>query len=96
MLCAVQNLESSIRGNATAADMASRNKITKMVSKCIKNLKGFNQNSTAVPEKENEAIRTILKETESFDLSVLKSVLILLSGEKKGSSQTKWSMLSMF
>ncbi|KAL8514947.1 hypothetical protein ACS0TY_013867 [Phlomoides rotata] len=74
MLCltkeSIQNLESSIRRKATAVDMdaymASRNKITKMVNKCIKNLKSFNQNSS--PDKDNEAIRTILRETESLDL----------------------------
>lgn len=58
--------------HATTVDMdaytASRNKITKMVSK-------------QVPQ-----------ETESLDLSVQKSVLIILSG----SGQSKWSMLSMF
>ncbi|KAL7155595.1 hypothetical protein ABFS83_03G086000 [Erythranthe nasuta] len=95
----VQDLESSIRRNkaetATSADVsayvASRKKITKMVNKSIKNLKSFNHKSTT----DNDLL-TMLKETESHDLSVLKSVLILLSGENKRSNQTSWSLLSKF
>ncbi|KAL0351660.1 UNVERIFIED_CONTAM: hypothetical protein Scaly_1554700 [Sesamum calycinum] len=66
-------------------------KINKMVNKCIKNLRSLNQNSTPLP-----AIGTMLKETEALDFSVLKSVLILLSGEKEGSKQRSWSLLSKF
>ncbi|KAL8059359.1 hypothetical protein ABFX02_03G081900 [Erythranthe guttata] len=95
----VQDLESSIRRNkaetATSADVsayvASRKKITKMVNKSIKNLKSFNNKST----KDND-LWTMLKEAESHDLSVLKSVLILLSGENEKSSKTSWSLLSKF
>ncbi|KAI3458636.1 hypothetical protein Pfo_015299 [Paulownia fortunei] len=100
----VQDLESSIRRNkvetATAVDInayaASRKKINKMVNKCIKNLKSFNQNSTALPDRDYNlrAIGTML--TESLDFSVLKSVLILLSGEKERSNQRSWSLLSKF
>ncbi|KAI3464718.1 hypothetical protein Pfo_021381 [Paulownia fortunei] len=102
----VQDLESSIRRNkvetATAVDVntyvASRKKINKMVNKCIKNLKSFNQNSTALPDRDYDlkAIATMLKETESLNFSVLKSVLILLSGEKERSNQRSWSLLSKF
>ncbi|KAI3464720.1 hypothetical protein Pfo_021383 [Paulownia fortunei] len=102
----VQDLESSIRRNkveaAPAVDVntyvASRKKINKMVNKCIKNLKSFNQNSTALPDRDYDikAIGTMLKETESLDFSVLKSVLILLSGEKERSNQRSWSLLSKF
>ncbi|KAL3638975.1 hypothetical protein CASFOL_016882 [Castilleja foliolosa] len=94
----VQDLESSIRRNkveavATSSDInayvASRKKINKMVSKCIKNLKSSsNQNSTPLP-----AIGTMLKEVESLDFSILKSVLALLSGENNKKS---WSLLSKF
>ncbi|KAL8059357.1 hypothetical protein ABFX02_03G081700 [Erythranthe guttata] len=95
----VQDLESSIRRNkaetATSADIsayvASRKKIAKMVNKSIKNLKSFNHKSTT----DNE-LWTMLKEAESHDLSVLKSVLILLSGENEKSSKTSWSLLSKF
>ncbi|KAL8059347.1 hypothetical protein ABFX02_03G080800 [Erythranthe guttata] len=95
----VQDLESSIRRNkadtATSADVsayaASRKKITKMVNKSIKNLKSFNHKSTT-----DNDLWTMLKEAESQDLSVLKSALILLSGENERSNQTSWSLLSKF
>ncbi|KAL0314452.1 UNVERIFIED_CONTAM: hypothetical protein Sangu_2289600 [Sesamum angustifolium] len=94
----IQALESSIRRNRgeTATDdqintyVASRKKINKMVNKCVKNLKSFNQSSTALP-----AIG-MLKETESLNFSALKSLLILLSGEKEGSKQRNWSLFSKF
>ncbi|KAI3472629.1 hypothetical protein Pfo_031020 [Paulownia fortunei] len=73
----VQDLESSIRRNkvetATAVDInayaASRKKINKMVNKCIMNLKSFNQNSTALPDRDYDlrAIGTMLTEAESLD-----------------------------
>ncbi|KAL8059349.1 hypothetical protein ABFX02_03G081000 [Erythranthe guttata] len=92
----VQDLESSIRRNkaetATSADVsayvASRKQIVKMVNKSIKNLKSFNHKSTT-----DNDLWTMLREAESRDLSVLKSVLILLSGENEKSS---WSLLSKF
>ncbi|KAL0351651.1 UNVERIFIED_CONTAM: hypothetical protein Scaly_1553800 [Sesamum calycinum] len=95
----IQDLESSIRRNrgenATRDDInayvASRKKINKMISKSIKNLKSSNQSFTPRP-----AIGTMLKETEALDFSVLKSVLMLLSGEKEGSKQRSWSLLSKF
>ncbi|KAL7155599.1 hypothetical protein ABFS83_03G086400 [Erythranthe nasuta] len=95
----VQDLESSIRRNkaeaATSADIsayvASRKQIAKMVNKSIKNLKSFNHKSTS----ENDLL-TMLKEAESHDLSVLKSVLILLSGENERSNKKSWSLLSKF
>ncbi|KAK6131432.1 hypothetical protein DH2020_034835 [Rehmannia glutinosa] len=89
----VQELESSIRRKSDdiSAYVASRKKINKMVNKCIKNLKSFNTNSAALPEKDGDlkAIGTMLKETEALDFSVIKSVLIVLSGAK----QRKWSSL---
>ncbi|KAL8059351.1 hypothetical protein ABFX02_03G081200 [Erythranthe guttata] len=95
----VQDLESSIRRNkaeaATSADIsayvASRKKITKMVNKSIKSLKSFNHKSTT-----DNDLWAMLKEAESHDLSVLKSVLILLSGENERSNQSSWSLLSKF
>ncbi|KAL0325982.1 UNVERIFIED_CONTAM: hypothetical protein Sradi_5167500 [Sesamum radiatum] len=100
----VQDLESSIRRNKgeTAIDMnsyvASRKKINKMVKKCIKNLKGFHQNSTALPDKDYDlkAIGKMLKETEALAFSIIKSVLILVAGEKERSKQRSWSLLSKF
>ncbi|KAL7117649.1 hypothetical protein ACP275_03G085400 [Erythranthe tilingii] len=95
----VQDLESSIRRNkaetATSADIsayvASRKQIAKMVNKSIKTLKSFDHKSAT----DNE-LWTMMKEAESHDLSVLKSVLILLSGENEKSSKTSWSLLSKF
>ncbi|KAG8377771.1 hypothetical protein BUALT_Bualt08G0068100 [Buddleja alternifolia] len=97
----VQDLKSSIRRNggetATSEDikahMASRKKITKMVSKYIKNLKSFNKNSTPLPDIE---FGTMLKEAEALVFSVLKSALTLISGEKDKSKQRSWSILSKF
>ncbi|GFP86951.1 hypothetical protein PHJA_000838900 [Phtheirospermum japonicum] len=90
----VQDLESSIRRKADDINsyVASRKKINKMVNKCIKNLKiSSNQNSTALP-----TIGTMLKEAESIDLSILKSVLILLSGGNNKENKRSWLLLSKF
>lgn len=102
----VQDLQSSIRRNrgetATADDinayMASRKKINKMVNKFIKNFKVLDKNPTAFSNEDSDpkAIVTMLKETEAFDFSVLKSVLILVSGEKGRSKKRSWSLLSKF
>ncbi|XP_073120973.1 uncharacterized protein [Henckelia pumila] len=102
----VHDLESSIRRNrgetATANDiksyLASRKRINKAVDKYIKNLKSFNQNSTALLEEDN-ALKTIvivLKEMEAISFSVLKSVLLLLSGANERSNQRSWPFLSKF
>ncbi|KAL0360443.1 UNVERIFIED_CONTAM: hypothetical protein Sradi_3728800 [Sesamum radiatum] len=93
----VQDLQSSIRRNrgeaATEDDinsyMTSRKKISKMVKKFIRNFKNGD-----TEEHDVKAIQGMLKETEAFGFSVLKSVLILLSGEK--GKQRNWSFLSMF
>ncbi|KAL3638971.1 hypothetical protein CASFOL_016878 [Castilleja foliolosa] len=88
----VQDLESSIRRTRSEdsnAYVASRKKINKMINKCIKNLKcSSNQNSTPLP-----TIGMWLKDAESVELSILKSVLILLSGENNKKS---WSLLLKF
>ncbi|XP_075483837.1 uncharacterized protein LOC142523998 [Primulina tabacum] len=99
-----QNLESSIRRNrgesATSKDidsyMASRKKINQMVNKNIKNMKSFNQNLTPVLENAEDlkAIARVLKEMEAISSSVLKSILILVSGAKRRSKQRSWLLLS--
>ncbi|XP_073287200.1 uncharacterized protein [Primulina huaijiensis] len=99
-----QNLESSIRRNrgetATAKDIdsyvASRKKINQMVNKNIKNMKSFNQNLTPVLENAEDlkAIARVLKEMEAISSSVLKSILILVSGAKRRSKQRSWLLLS--
>ncbi|KAL3641080.1 hypothetical protein CASFOL_016048 [Castilleja foliolosa] len=88
----VQDLESSIRRRSEDinAYVASRKKIIKMVNKCNKNLKSSsNQDSTPLP-----TIGTMLKEAETLDFSILKSVLMLLSGENN--NKKSWSLLSKF
>ncbi|CAA0812470.1 Arabidopsis protein of unknown function (DUF241 [Striga hermonthica] len=95
----VQNRESSLRRKkietATSDDVSdyveSRKKISKMVNKCIeKNLKTSNKNTTLV-----SPIGTMLKEVESLDLSILKSLLMVLSGQKESSGEKRWlAMLS--
>ncbi|XP_073128625.1 uncharacterized protein [Henckelia pumila] len=99
-----QDFESSIRRNrseaATAKDIdsyvASRKKINQMINKSIKNMKSFNQNFTPLLEKTEDlkAIATVLKEMEVISSSVLKSILILVSGEKRRSKQRSWLLLS--
>ncbi|KAL3638967.1 hypothetical protein CASFOL_016874 [Castilleja foliolosa] len=88
----VQDLESSIRRRSEDVDayVASRKKINKMINKCIKNLKcsSSNQNSTPLP-----TIGMWLKDAESVELSILKSILILFSG---GNNKKSWSVLSKF
>ncbi|KAL0360441.1 UNVERIFIED_CONTAM: hypothetical protein Sradi_3728600 [Sesamum radiatum] len=83
----VQDLQSSIRRNrgeaATADDinayMTSRKKINKMVKRFIKNFKNMD-----IEEYDVKAIEGMLKETEAFGFSVLKSLLILfIRGEGK-------------
>ncbi|KAK6131430.1 hypothetical protein DH2020_034833 [Rehmannia glutinosa] len=90
----IQELESSIRRKADDINAyeTSRKKINKMI---IKNLKSFNQNCAALPEKDSDlkAIGSMLKETEALDFSVLKSVLIVLSEAKGSSKQRSWSSL---
>ncbi|KAL0351659.1 UNVERIFIED_CONTAM: hypothetical protein Scaly_1554600 [Sesamum calycinum] len=101
----VQDLQSSIRRNrgeaamenGIKAYMTSRKKINKMVKKFIKNFQNFDKKCTALLDEESDlkAIVTIQK-TEAFGYSVLKSVLILLSGENGRSKKRNWSFLSKF
>ncbi|KAL0438288.1 UNVERIFIED_CONTAM: hypothetical protein Slati_2311800 [Sesamum latifolium] len=69
-----------------------------MVKKFIKNFKNFDQNCTQYLKEESDvkAIAAMLKETEAFDFSVLKSLLTILSGEKGRSKIRSWSFLSKF
>ncbi|XP_073020911.1 uncharacterized protein [Primulina eburnea] len=96
----VQDLESPIRRNrsetVTVKDIyscvASRKKISQMINKNIKNIKSFNQNLTPLLEKAEDlkAILTVLKEMEAISSSVLKSILILVSGAKRSLKQRSW------
>ncbi|CAA0812473.1 Arabidopsis protein of unknown function (DUF241 [Striga hermonthica] len=86
----IQELQSSIRRQADDdnAYAASRKKVNKMVNKYIKNLKTSNQNSSPT-----SPIGKILKEAESIDLSILKSLLVVLSGQKDRQSKKSLSTL---
>ncbi|KAL0325976.1 UNVERIFIED_CONTAM: hypothetical protein Sradi_5166900 [Sesamum radiatum] len=95
----VQDLQSSIRRNRGETSMkddlnsymTSRKKINKMVKKFIRNFKNVD-----IEEYDVKAIEGMLKETEAFGFSVLKSVLTLLSEEKGRSKQKTRSFLSKF
>ncbi|KAK4390898.1 hypothetical protein Sango_2153100 [Sesamum angolense] len=52
----------------------------------------------ALPDKDYDlkAIGKMLKETEALAFSIIKSVLILVAGEKERSKQRSWSLLSKF
>ncbi|KAL0351644.1 UNVERIFIED_CONTAM: hypothetical protein Scaly_1553100 [Sesamum calycinum] len=54
------------------------------------------RNRAFLDEESDIKAIAMLKETESFGFSVLKSVLILLSGEKGRSKKRSWSLLSKF
>ncbi|CAA0812469.1 Arabidopsis protein of unknown function (DUF241 [Striga hermonthica] len=86
----IQELQSSIRRQADDADAyaVSRKKVNKMVNKCIKNMKTSNQNSSPI-----SPTGKILKEAESLDLSILKSLLVVLSGQKDSPTNKSWSTL---
>ncbi|GER26134.1 hypothetical protein STAS_01762 [Striga asiatica] len=86
----IQELQSAIRRQADDFNSyaASRKKVNKMVNKCIKNMKTSNQNSSPI-----SPIGKILKEAESIDLSILKSLLVVLSGQKDTESKKSWSTL---
>lgn len=102
----VQELQSSIRRSrcetASTADistyMTSRKKINKTVSKYIKNFKCFKKNSAPFMGEDSDlkAAAEVLKEAATYDLSALKSVLVLLSEENQSAKKRSWSLLSMF
>ncbi|KAL2468126.1 hypothetical protein Fot_51651 [Forsythia ovata] len=90
----VQELQSSLRRNrGTDAYINSRKNIDKMVRKCIKNLKSFDQCSTAFLNKDNNlnATGTMLQEAHAIGFSVLKSALSIFASKQK-----TWSLVSKF
>ncbi|KAL2520790.1 uncharacterized protein Fot_24713 [Forsythia ovata] len=89
-----QELESSLRRNrGIDAYMTSRKNIDKMVKKCIKNLKSFDQCSTALLNKDSnvKAIGGTVKEAQAFGISVLKSALTIFASKQK-----TWSLVTKF
>ncbi|CAI9777943.1 unnamed protein product [Fraxinus pennsylvanica] len=90
----VEELESSLRRNrGIDTYVNSRKKIEKMVKKCIKNLKTFDQCSTLFLNKDNnlKAVASMLKEALAIGFSVLKSTLSIFASKQKA-----WSLVSMF
>ncbi|KAL3514847.1 hypothetical protein ACH5RR_027564 [Cinchona calisaya] len=76
----------------------TRNKINKMVTKSIRNLKKLEKNSSStVLNKDSNliAILSLLQETETITFSILKSLLTFASGTTKESSKSSgWSLVS--
>ncbi|KAL2503909.1 hypothetical protein Adt_19530 [Abeliophyllum distichum] len=84
----VEELESSLRRNrGIDTYMNSRKKIEKMVKKCIKNLKSFDQCST----NKDSNLASALKEAQAIGFSVLKSALTIFASKQK-----TWSLVSKF
>ncbi|KAL2466396.1 hypothetical protein Adt_42247 [Abeliophyllum distichum] len=84
----VEELESSFRRNrGIDTYMNSRKKIEKMVRKCIKNLKSFDQCST----NKDSNLASALKEAQAIGFSVLKSALTIFASKQK-----TWSLVSKF
>ncbi|KAL2468152.1 hypothetical protein Fot_51677 [Forsythia ovata] len=83
----LEELELSLRRNrGIDTYMNSRKKIEKMVKKCIKNLKSFDQCST---NKDNLA--SMLKEAQAIGFSALKSALNIFASKQK-----TWSLVFKF
>ncbi|KAL2520791.1 hypothetical protein Fot_24714 [Forsythia ovata] len=90
----IQELESSLRRNkGIDAYMTSRKKIDKVVKKCIKNLKSFDQCSMVLLNKDSnlKAIAGMVKEAQAFGFSILKSALNIFASKQK-----TWSLVSKF
>ncbi|KAK2995104.1 hypothetical protein RJ640_020744 [Escallonia rubra] len=102
----IQELESSFRrgrggetglSHEVGAYLTSRKKINKMVSKYIRNLKNSEKHCTVKSSDEDGdlvAIINMLREVKTISLSVLESVLCFVSGTKKISEQSGWSLVS--
>ncbi|OVA10892.1 Protein of unknown function DUF241 [Macleaya cordata] len=83
----VQDLQSSIRRrtNDIAAYMTSRKKVTKVIHKCLADLK-------KVDSKNNDLVAeiSVLREVEATTLAIFESLLSFVSGPK----QSNWSLVS--
>ncbi|OVA10894.1 Protein of unknown function DUF241 [Macleaya cordata] len=83
----VQDLQSSIRrrSNDIGAYMTSRKKVTKVIRKCLEDLKKMDcKNNDLVAEI------SVLKEVEATTLAIFESLLSFVSGPK----QSIWSLIS--
>ncbi|XP_051124450.1 uncharacterized protein LOC127246871 [Andrographis paniculata] len=92
----IQELQSTIRrsrGESSLADVlnayrTSRKTIIKTVNKFVKNFNSLKKNNTPFMGEDSDmkAVFEMLRETTGFGFSILKSVLMFLSGED-GSSK---------
>ncbi|CAK9178344.1 unnamed protein product [Ilex paraguariensis] len=105
----VQELESSLRrkrgtklglADEIGTYMISRKKANKMVSKRIQNLENFEKNySSSLLEKDSNfvAIISILREVETINCLILKSILSYVSGGTKArSSMSNCALVAKF
>ncbi|OVA10882.1 Protein of unknown function DUF241 [Macleaya cordata] len=83
----VQDLQSSIRRrtNDIGAYMTSRKKVTKVIRKCLSDLKRMNNKNNDLVAEVN-----VLREVEATTLAIFESLLSFLSGPK----QSSWSLIS--
>ncbi|KAJ9177279.1 hypothetical protein P3X46_012514 [Hevea brasiliensis] len=101
-----QELELSLRrrkgkdsGMTTEVDayMVSRKKLSKVVCKCLRNLKRKERNCTAAAlDKNSNLINMIgmLKRVQEISLEVFKSILSFISQPKAKSKPSGWSIIS--
>ncbi|KAF5175730.1 hypothetical protein FRX31_034685 [Thalictrum thalictroides] len=95
----VQDLQSSLRrrgvvsdvANEVCAYMTSRKKGSKMIQKCVADMKKLD--SKPVPLN-NEDIITTLSEVQTITLAVFESLLSSVSNSKVGSKQSNWHLVS--
>ncbi|KAF2283741.1 hypothetical protein GH714_014732 [Hevea brasiliensis] len=86
-------------GMTTEVDayMVSRKKLSKVVCKCLRNLKRKERNCTAAAlDKNSNLINMIarLKRVQEISLEVLKSILSFISQPKAKSKPSGWSIIS--
>ncbi|XP_051123970.1 uncharacterized protein LOC127246570 [Andrographis paniculata] len=101
----IQELQSTIRrnrGESSIADVTnayktSRKTIKKTVNKFTKNFKSFNKNNSPFMGEDSDlkSVFEMLRETTGFGFSILKSVLMFLSGDEGSSKKRSWSLISM-
>ncbi|KAJ9186370.1 hypothetical protein P3X46_001948 [Hevea brasiliensis] len=102
----LKELQSSLRrrkgresglSSEVEAYMASRKKLNKAISKCLRNLKCEKKNCTAtLLDKESNAVAVIgmLREVEEISVSVFESLLSKVSLAKARSRPSGWSVVS--
>ncbi|OVA15635.1 Protein of unknown function DUF241 [Macleaya cordata] len=99
----VQDLESSLRrrkggefcvANDVAAYISSRKKVSKVISKCLGDLKRIENNNISPLDKEPE-VASMIRQVERITLSMFESILSFTSGSKARSKPINgWSLVS--